>query len=292
MSEVSSNSSAEEISAEEIEEIQIAGDDNEMNREEEEDSYNHKPQENKDDEPPIEVMDAPTEPKEDTSSAAAVEPAVAPAPEAAVETAQPEADAAVPAADDVVVTPANVAAPAQPEAVQAVDDAAPAQPEADAAVPAAAENVVILENVADVEEVPRDPLEEPPIARMMGMGAGSSGGLVGFQDDVEEEEDDEDIDETLTERLIGLTEMFPNFVRKGTVSLVKGSWGASQSLYGFSRSAAWIFFSTASILIMPVMIETERLSIMDQQKQQKAQMLLGPGVAGSGAGPSLGPPPI
>ena len=40
-----------------------------------------------------------------------------------------------------------------------------------------------------------------------------------------------------------------------------------------------------------VMIETERLSIMDQQKQQKTQMLLGPGVASSGA-PSLGPPPI
>lgn len=44
-------------------------------------------------------------------------------------------------------------------------------------------------------------------------------------------------------------------------------------------------------LLLQVMIETERLSILDQQKQQKTQMLLGPGVASSGA-PSLGPPPI
>ena len=37
----------------------------------------------------------------------------------------------------------------------------------------------------------------------------------------EDEEDEEDIDETLMERLVGLTEMFPDFVTNGTVSLVK-----------------------------------------------------------------------
>ena len=35
------------------------------------------------------------------------------------------------------------------------------------------------------------------------------------------EEDDDDIDETLAERLLGLTEMFPDFVTNGTVSIVK-----------------------------------------------------------------------
>ena len=107
----------------------------------------------------------------------------------------------------------------------------------------------------------------------------------------DEEDDDDDIDETLVERLVGLTKMFPESIRSGTVSLFKSSWSATQYFYGFSRSAGWIFFSTASILFMPVMIQTERLSIMDQQMQQKTQMLLGPGVASSGA-PSLGPPPI
>ena len=51
---------------------------------------------------------------------------------------------------------------------------------------------------------------------------------------------------------IGLTEMFPDFLTNGTVSLVKNSWAGTKHLYGFSRSAAWIFFSTASILFMPV----------------------------------------
>ena len=35
------------------------------------------------------------------------------------------------------------------------------------------------------------------------------------------EEDDDDIDETLGERLLGLTEMFPDFLTNGTVSIVK-----------------------------------------------------------------------
>ena len=74
----------------------------------------------------------------------------------------------------------------------------------------------------------------------------------------------------------------------------------------FAKSAAWVVFSTATILFMPVMIETERLQLQDAQKAQKNQILLGPGsllililkcqvlltgVAQSG-GPSLGPPPI
>ena len=45
----------------------------------------------------------------------------------------------------------------------------------------------------------------------------------------------------------------------------------------FAKSAAWVVFSTATILFMPVMIETERLQLQDAQKAQKNQILLGPG---------------
>jgi len=107
----------------------------------------------------------------------------------------------------------------------------------------------------------------------------------------EDDEEDDDFDETLTERLIGLTEMFPQFVRTGSVKLVSGSWSLSKASFSFAKSAAWVVFSTATILFMPVMIETERLQLQDAQKAQKNQILLGPGVAQSG-GPSLGPPPI
>jgi len=109
--------------------------------------------------------------------------------------------------------------------------------------------------------------------------------------DDDDEEDDEDIDETIIERLVGLTEMFPESLTNGSVSLVKGTFSMTKSCYSFARSAAWVVFTSATILFLPVMLETERLGLEDQQKQQKTQMLLGPGVASSGA-PSLGPPPI
>jgi len=258
MSEVGSNSSAEEISPEEIEEIQVDDDNKEKS---EESSSVAEPIDDNADDPPLEVMTAPEKSAEASVSTTTMS-------EPTLDSAKPEAAteqieiAATPVQEDPTVAP----------------------------VAPAAVNNVILEDVEDVEEVPRDPPVEPPIARVIaGLEPVSSGVVENVEDD---EEEDDDIDETLTERLIGLTEMFPDFVRNGTLSLVKGSLGATKYMYGFSRSAAWIFFSTASILIMPVMIETERLSIMDQQKQQKAQMLFGPGVAGSGSGPALGPPPI
>jgi len=258
MSEVGSNSSAEEISPEEIEEIQVDDDNKEKS---EESSSVAEPVDDNADDPPLEVMTAPEKSAEASVSTTTM--------------SEPTLDSAKP---DAATEQIEIAA----TPVQEDPTVAPVAP--------AAVNNVILEDVEDVEEVPRDPPVEPPIARVIaGLEPVSSGVVENVEDD---EEEDDDIDETLTERLIGLTEMFPDFVRNGTLSLVKGSLGATKYMYGFSRSAAWIFFSTASILIMPVMIETERLSIMDQQKQQKAQMLFGPGVAGSGSGPALGPPPI
>jgi len=179
---------------------------------------------------------------------------------------------AVVAEPEVVDEPVAVVTQAEPSAA--------AQPAVDA--PAAAEPAQAVEVI---EEIPRPAQVEPPVQKQQKQE------IVARLEDEEEEDDDDDIDETLTERLIGLTEMFPECVRSGSASLVSGSWAATKSAYGLSRSIAWIFFSTASILFMPVIIETERMSIMDQQKQQKTQMLLGPGVASSGA-PSLGPPPI
>jgi len=182
----------------------------------------------------------------------------------------------------------DVDAAGAPSAAQVPEAVAAAEvPAAAATVPDVVAAAVVAapepEPVGVVEEIPRAPHPDPPAHnRQVGL-------IVEAEED--DEEDDDDIDETLTERLIGLTEMFPDGLRTGSVSLVKGSWSLTKSAYGMGRSAAWIVFSTAAILFMPVMIETERLSIMDQQKQQKTQMLLGPGVASSGP-PSLGPPPI
>ena len=115
-----------------------------------------------------------------------------------------------------------------------------------------------------------------PTARPVVTAARPAATLEEVEED-DDEEDDDDIDETLVERLVGLTEMFPDFVRSGTVGLVNGSVSLSKWSYSMSRTVSWILFSSAALLFMPVMIETERLQIQDQQKAQKSQILLGPG---------------
>jgi len=220
-----------------------------------------------DDDPPIEILDAPTPPIANEHAAVATEPEAVNVPEVVPVAVAPEVPAVEAAVPEVV--PPVAAAPEVVPLTAAVPEVAPAvaAPEPAPAAPAPRPQVVAVRPTVTAER-PAATLEE-----------------------VDDEEDDDDIDETLAERLVGLTEMFPDFVRNGSVSLVKGSWSLTQSCYSLARAASWVVFSSATILFMPVMIESERLQLQDQQKAQKNQILLGPGAAVSG-GPSLGPPPI
>jgi len=108
----------------------------------------------------------------------------------------------------------------------------------------------------------------------------------------EDEEDDDDIDETLVERLIGLSEMFPDSLRRGTRSMLGNSVSLAKWSYSNARTISWIVFSSSVTLFLPIMIETERMGIEEAQKQQQRQILLGPGAAVSaGANAPLPPMP-
>lgn len=78
-------------------------------------------------------------------------------------------------------------------------------------------------------------------------------------------------DETVSERLWGLTEMFPERMRDigGTVRQMatKGAYLG----YRFSRSALWISVSTLAILVFPIMFESERIQLQEQQQMQQRQ---------------------
>ncbi|XP_003747667.1 mitochondrial import receptor subunit TOM22 homolog [Galendromus occidentalis] len=91
--------------------------------------------------------------------------------------------------------------------------------------------------------------------------------------------DDDDIEETIGERLWGLTEMFPETVRTLTSKLVHGTQSATCGAYGLSRTIVWIFFSSATILAAPVLFEAERVQVEEVSKQQQRQILLGPSAA-------------
>ncbi|XP_023941460.1 mitochondrial import receptor subunit TOM22 homolog [Bicyclus anynana] len=102
---------------------------------------------------------------------------------------------------------------------------------------------------------------------------------------------DDEPDETLSERLWGLTEMFPECVRSGTYTVTTKTWGGVKGLYQLSRTVVWIIASSSVILFAPVIFEVERAQVEEMQKSQQKQVLLGTNTAMSGPTPGLPPMP-
>ncbi|XP_072127907.1 mitochondrial import receptor subunit TOM22 homolog [Mobula birostris] len=107
-----------------------------------------------------------------------------------------------------------------------------------------------------------------------------------------EDDDDDDLDESLAERLWGLTEMFPEGVRNASGVAASCSLTLAKKLYSFTRSALWVGTTSFMILILPVVFETEKLQLEQQQIQQQRQILLGPNTGISGGMPGMLPPPV
>ncbi|XP_030019797.1 mitochondrial import receptor subunit TOM22 homolog isoform X2 [Manduca sexta] len=102
---------------------------------------------------------------------------------------------------------------------------------------------------------------------------------------------DDEPDETLSERLWGLTEMFPETVRNGTYVVTTKTWSGVKSLYGLSRSVMWIVASSSVILFAPVIFEVERAQMAEMEKSQQKQVLLGTNTTMTGPMPNMPPMP-
>ncbi|XP_053610166.1 mitochondrial import receptor subunit TOM22 homolog isoform X2 [Plodia interpunctella] len=102
---------------------------------------------------------------------------------------------------------------------------------------------------------------------------------------------DDEPDETLSERLWGLTEMFPEGLRNGAHTVTTKTWSGFKGLYGLSRSVLWVVASSSVILFAPVIFEVERAQMEEMQKTQQKQVLLGTNAALSGPMPNLPPIP-
>lgn len=121
----------------------------------------------------------------------------------------------------------------------------------------------------------------PPTSSSSASGGGGQQAIKSKEDDFDDEPD-----ETLSERLWGLTEMFPEGVRNFSGALANLSVASVKTLYSFTCSASWIFFTSSMILFAPVVFEVERAQMEEMQRSQQKQVLLGPGSAvGGGAGP-------
>lgn len=98
----------------------------------------------------------------------------------------------------------------------------------------------------------------------------------------------------MSERLWGLTEMFPEPIRNACDKVSTFSVLSAKTVFKFSCNASWIFFTSSMILLAPVVFETERANMEQMQKSQQKQVLLGPGSAamaqgGPGGIPALPP---
>ena len=105
------------------------------------------------------------------------------------------------------------------------------------------------------------------------------------------DEDDDFEDETIIERVIGLTEMFPPGLTKTVSLLGSGSVNGVKWVYSKGRNITWIVLSTAALLFLPVMIESERVGFEEMEKAKRQQILLGPSSAMSSAGSNAPLPP-
>lgn len=119
---------------------------------------------------------------------------------------------------------------------------------------------------------------------------GGAGKAEDLEDELEDDDDDEELDETLAERLWGLTEMFPESVRSAAGATFDLSLAIAQKMYRFSRAALWIGTTSFMILVLPVVFETEKLQMEQQQQLQQRQILLGPNTGLSGGMPGALPP--
>ncbi|KAL1227012.1 Mitochondrial import receptor [Trichinella pseudospiralis] len=104
---------------------------------------------------------------------------------------------------------------------------------------------------------------------------------------VEIDDADQDVEETVAERLIGLTEMLPESVQKAIFTVCSTASELGQKLFVFTRSAMWIAASSAMILILPVMFEKDRADFQQMHLQQQNQILFGPGAAAAYSGPAV-----
>ena len=110
-------------------------------------------------------------------------------------------------------------------------------------------------------------------------------------DSDEEDEEDEFDDETLMERVLGLSEMFPPGLIKSVSNLGCKSVDGTKWVYSTGRNLTWMLFSTSVLLFLPAMLESERVGFEEMEKAKRQQILLGPSSAMSAPATNAPLPP-
>jgi len=90
---------------------------------------------------------------------------------------------------------------------------------------------------------------------------------------------EEDGEETLAERLVGLGEMFPDGLRNTAVKVADYAYWTASNTFWLARNAVWIVGTSSMIMLLPYIVEKERCEVEKSQLVQHQQLLLGPSAA-------------
>jgi len=85
---------------------------------------------------------------------------------------------------------------------------------------------------------------------------------------------DEELTESLLERVEGLKEMFPEKLRNGASATVDWSRWIAANTFSMTKTAVWVISTSAMIMLMPFLIEKELHDVEQSQVKQQQQMLL------------------
>uniref|UniRef100_A0A915E4H9 Mitochondrial import receptor subunit TOM22 homolog n=1 Tax=Ditylenchus dipsaci TaxID=166011 RepID=A0A915E4H9_9BILA len=87
---------------------------------------------------------------------------------------------------------------------------------------------------------------------------------------------DDELEESVFERVEGLKEMFPEGLRSSVSLTVSWSSWLGKETFSLAKSAVWVVSVSAMIMLMPYYIEKEMHDLEKEQTKQQQQMLLGP----------------
>lgn len=71
---------------------------------------------------------------------------------------------------------------------------------------------------------------------------------------------------------MGLTEMFPEYVRRGACAASRGIGSAFKWLYNFTGRTIWVVSTSFVLLAVPVIVEVERVHADEAQLRQQRQV--------------------
>jgi len=91
-------------------------------------------------------------------------------------------------------------------------------------------------------------------------------------------------DESISERILALSEMFPESVRKFAVKVSGSTVSTVKSVYKVSRKVSWFFLSSAAISYWPMLIAMQLALVAELQSRQQKKVLFGAGDAMTATG--------